>query len=280
MRTLQFIIVAWTLATLIGSDTAFAQSGVVGKAAAELIDFVAKSGTKESVEQLAEMGGEKAVKDVLERAAKEGGEEMVIRAVGLTKSRGPRTLKAIQADPATMIKAIDCMPENRIAGALAEAGRDPVLIAKLVRNHGDEALELAARHPGIGSKVIEQFGDAGLKAARSLDTDDLIILAKVKGLDSLPPASREKFLRLLGDNPKAVNQAIKLAAAGTGLVLTTKIVNDLEAAVLGKDGVPGQLNRQLNVGVWMVVGVVSLSLIAYAGITLYGTWRKTSSRSG
>lgn len=279
MRPSTFLLLALSFVALFAPFQAHAQSGAVGRGLSDLVEFFARSGAKETAEQLAEIGGERAVRELLEKAAREGGDDFVGQVVILAKSQGPMALKAIEGDPVLMTKALGSLPERRLIGALAEAGREPQLLAKLVKSHGAEALALSAKHPGNGILVISRFGDAGLEAARQLDDDGMLALAKVRDFDKLPKGAQEKFLKILGENPKGVNQAIKIAAAGTGLVLTADFVNKLEAGLLGADGVSGQFSRQMDLLVWCVVGIIAGALIIYAWIKLFWAWRKARARA-
>lgn len=265
------IIFGWALTPSIAS----AQSPVVKKGVTEVLEILTRSGGKNATEELAEYGGERAIRELVEKVAMEGGEQLVGEVVALAKSQGPRVIKAIEADPVVMTRALRSIPEDKIAGSLAESMRNPGLIAKLTRRHGAEALELSASHPGVGAKVIDEFGESGLKAARALETEDMITLAKVKGLNDLPSTSRRDFLETLGRNPKGVNQAIKVAAAGTALVLTADFVTRLKEETLGETG---RFNRQSNTLLWSVVALIVAVFGGYAGIKLWGVWKNQQAK--
>jgi len=251
------------------------EPGFVRTALTELIEIFTKTGAKQSAKELAEIGGEITVREVLEKAAAEGGDDLVRQVVILGKSNGPRALQALEGDPAIMTKALRSLPEGKLADAVTEASRQPPLMAKLVRAHGEEALTASARHPGIGAQVIDDFGGAGLKAAKNLGTDDVIVLAKVKGFRDLPPASQSKFLSLLDRDPRAVTNLLKLAAGGTAIVLTADLVNQMEKKVIGKKGQPGTGEQAIQFYTWAFGGVLVTGLAAYAGIKLWGVWRRT-----
>jgi hypothetical protein len=256
-----------------------AQGTLVRKGMTELIELFTRTGAKQSARELAEIGGERAVREVLEKAALQGGDELVAGVVAVAKSGGPRTLKAIGSDPALMTRALQALPEGRMADAVIEASRQPALMSKLVRAHGDEVLAASARHPGVGAQVIDEFGGAGLKAAKSLGTDDVILLVRTKGFRELPVAAQAKFLGLLERNPQGVTQLLKLAAGGAAIVLTADFVNQAEEKLLGGAGETGPLvepmaatGRALGVLLVVVVG-------GYAAIKLWGVWRRTKRRS-
>lgn len=248
------------------------QGGMVRKGVTELIEAFSKSGARESAKELAELGGETAVREVLEKAARQGGDELVGQVVALGKSGGARALKVLDADPALMAKALRGVPEGKLADSVIEAARNPELMARLVRTHGDEALTAAARHPGIGGEVIETFGSSGLKATRELGTDQVIVLAKTKGFRELPTAAQRKFLGLLDQNPRAVTNLLKLAAGGAAIVLTVDFVNQLEAEMFGEGG---RLVRPMITFGWIIGGLIVAALAGYAAIKLWGVWRFT-----
>lgn len=267
-------------AILSASVPAHAQGGMVKKGVTELLEYFAKSGAKESAKELAEMGGEKAVREMLEKAAKQGGDDLVDQVVSVAKRGGPRTLKALDADPALMTKALRGLPENQLADSVIEAARNPTLMVKLVRTHGDEALVASARHPGIGTQVIDEFGGAGLKATRELGTDQVIVLAKTKGFRELPAEAQQKFVGLLDRDPRVVTNFLRLAAGGTAIVLTVDFVNKLEDEVFGKDGNAGRLTQTMVTYSWIGGGILAAALAAYAFIKLWGVWRKTRRDAG
>jgi hypothetical protein len=174
-----------------------------------------------------------------------------------------------------MAKALRAVPDAKVADAVLEASRQPALMAKLVRSHGDEALTASARHPGIGTQVIDEFGGAGLKAAKELGTDDVLVLARTKGFRELPEAAQRKFVGLLDRDPRAVTNFLILAGGGTAIVMTADFVNKVEAEVLGKDGKPGRLTQPLVFYSWVIGGVLVVALLGYATIKLWGVLRHT-----
>lgn len=266
------------LVVLFTPSAIHAQGGLVRKGVTELLEWFAGSGAKQSAKELAEIGGEKTVREVVEKAAAQGGDDLVVQVVSLAKSNGPRALKAMEGDPALMTKALRSVPEDKVADAVLEASRQPSLMAKLVRSHGDEVLTASARHPGIGTEIIEEFGGAGLKATKDLGTDEILVLARTKGFRELPQATQSKFISLLDRDPRAVTNLLRLAAGGTAIVLTADFVNKLEVEIFGKDGKPGRLTQTMVTYFWIGGGILAAALAAYAFIKLWGVWRKTRSK--
>lgn len=257
-----------------------AQGALIRKGVTELVELFTKTGARQSAKELADIGGERAVREILEKAALQGGDELVASVVAVAKAGGPRTLTAIGAEPALMTRALRALPEGRMADAVIEAARQPALMGKLVRAHGDDVLAASAKHPGVGAQVIDEFGGAGLKAAKSLGTDDVILLVKAKGFRELPIAAQTKFLGLLERNPQGVTNLIKLAAGGAAIVLTADFVNKAEEKLLGGAGETGPLvgpmaatGRALGVLLVVVLG-------GYAAIKLLGVWWRTKRRAG
>lgn len=269
-------LIALLFLTLLTPSVSHAQGGLARKAVTELVEIFTKSSAKNTAKEFAEIGGEKAVRDVIEKAAAQGGDDLVGQVASLGRSNGPRAIKALEVDPALMTKALKGLPEKQMADAVNEAARNPSLMTKLVHAHGDEVLTVSARHPGIGTQVIDEFGEAGLKATKQLDTGDVIILARMKGFRELPESAQRKFLNLLGRKPnEVVANIIKLAAGGTGIILTADFVNKLEDEIFGTSGQPGRLTNTMVFYSWLIGGILAASLAGYATIKLRAIWSKT-----
>jgi len=262
MNASNFLRITLGIALWLAPATVHAQASLARKAAAELVEAFGEAGARHSAREAAEFGGERAVREVLEKAAVQGGDKLVRQVVNLGKTQGPRALRAIQGDPALMTRALTSLPEGRMAAAVGEASRQPALMAKLVRTHGDEALAAAARHPGVGAKVIDDFGAGGLRAARELGTDEVLVLAKTRGFRELPLAAQRKFAGLLDQNPRAVSNFLKLAAGGTAIVLTVGFVNQLEAELFGEGG---RLAAPLITYSWIAGAVLVAALAVFLG---------------
>jgi hypothetical protein len=280
MRCSSLVLAGIVATTTIIPLPAQAQSSIVRKGVSELVEFFTKAGARQSAKELAEIGGEKAVREVIEKAAAEGGDDLIRQIVSLAKSSGPRALKALEGDPALMTRALRSLPEGKVADAVIEASRQPALMAKLVRVHGDDVLTASARHPGIGTKVIDEFGGAGLKATKDLTTDEVISLAKVKGFRELPQAVQGKFMALLDRDPKAVMNLLLLTGGGTAIILSADLVNKLEGQLVGKDGKPGPIIRPIITYSWIIGGMLAAAIAAYVAIKLWGAWRKTKGSTG
>jgi hypothetical protein len=253
-----------------------AQSGMLVKAVRELVENFTKSGATSAARELAEIGGEKTVQKVIEKAAAQGGDDLLQQVLSVAKMNGPRAIKAMETDPALMTKALKGLPDHQLADVVTEAARNPSLMTKLVRAHGNEVLTVSARHPSIGTQVIDEFGKAGLKAAKQLDTDGVVALARIKGFRELPESAKRKFTSLLDRNPKEVANFLMLTAGGTGIVLTTDFINKLEDEIFGKDGAPGHLTRTMVTYGWIVGGILAAALAGNLAIRLMKIWRKNA----
>lgn len=274
MKTAAERLLPLILLILFTPVSSHAQGGMARKAITELVEAFTKSGGKNFTEELAEIGGERSVRELIEKAASQGGDDLVRQVVAIGKSDGPRALKAMEGDPALMATALRSLPEGKITDAVVEASRQPELMAKLVRAHGDEVLTASSRHPGIGAQVIDEYGTGGLKAARELGTDDVLILARAKGFRELPNAAQRKFIGLLDRDPRAVTNLLRLAGGGTAIVLTADFVNKLEDEIFGKDGRPGRLTQTMVTYGWIAGGILSAALAAYFAIKVLGVWRR------
>jgi hypothetical protein len=275
MKLSFFRKIALVFLLIITTTDVQAQSGLLRKTVTDLIEFFAETGTKNSSKELLAIGGEKVVSDVLEKAASQGGDDLIKQIVTLSKNSGPRALKALESDPSLMVKALKNIPKENLSDAVIEASRNPSLMSKLVRTHGDEVLAISARHPGIGTQVIEEFGEAGLKAARELSTDDVLVLAKTRGFQELSASHQKKFVSFLDRNPKEVTNFIKLVGSGTAIVLSADFINKLEDEFFGKNGKDGRLTGTMITMTRIIGGIVAAALATYAAIKLWGVWKKT-----
>jgi|GEM_PF-3309634 len=266
-----------TLALLIsfGSQSVCAQAALIRKPVVEILEYFAKKGGREGLKELQEAGGEKAVREIVERATKQGGDDLAQQVVTLTRQQGSRALEAVSADPAVMVKALKSVPENRLVNVVTEAARHPDLMAKLVRAHGDEVLLASSRHPGVGMQVIEEFGAGGLKAAKILDTDKMLVLGRTRGFRQLPEASQRTLTGLLDRNPREVVNALMIIGGGTAIVLTADTVKKIADMLIGTPDHPGPLIEPVVTYSWIIGGCLVAILLAYAGIKLWGVWHVT-----
>ena len=279
MKTITLIATLGFLASF-GSQSACAQAALVRKPAFEILEYFAKKGGGQGLKELEEAGGEKAVLEIVERATKQGGDDLAGQVVALTRNQGARALEAVSADPAVMVKALKSVPEDRLVSVLAESARRPDLMAGLVRTHGDDVLLASARHPGVGVQVIEEFGASGLNAAKSLSTDNMLVLGRTKGFGQLPEASKNTLSGLLNRSPLEVVNALVIIGGGATIFLTVEKVNKIADIVIGTADKPGQIIEPVVTYSWVIGGCVVAILLGYAGIKLWGVWQVTRKSLG
>lgn len=280
MKTSKYAALVLVLAICFLPAPASAQVATVAKVVRELVEQFAMAGSEKMAKDLADMGGEKAVQEVIEKAARQGGDELVQQVAVIARRSGPRSLKALEADPALMIKALHGVPNGKIASVIAETARRPELMARLVRAQGDDVLLASTRHPGVGTKIIDEFGEAGLVAAKKLETGDVIILAKTKGFPELPNSAKQQFLDLLRENPQKVAKAlVVLAVGGTAIVLTADVVDRIADTILGTPDAPGPMVKPIVTTVWVVGAVLAAALVAYMTIKIWGVAQRTKHKS-
>lgn len=232
-RTLQLAIVVTALAATALSPRASAQ--VAGTVAREVIDEAAElilrrsAGSATAARELAEAGGRAGVREVLDKAATEGGEGLVRKVAAYGAEHGPSALRAINGSPAKMVAALDNLSPGLRPAAIRAVGREPQALTGLVNKFGSEALETAARHPGVGTAIGEKLGAEGLSAARSLTTDQAIVVARhADEIAKLPPAQRAGVLaKLKTDGARVVSFLEKhpktlLTAGGVAVLLGAK----------------------------------------------------------
>lgn len=268
----------------------WAQGAVVRKAAEEVIEAVAKRGGREAAEELATFGGERAVRELLEQTLKEGGEELVERATKVGVTHGLDALRVMQRSPKLWVEAIERLPEELVGPALRAGAREPVLVTRLLAQHGDEVLELAARHPGVGTQLAEKLGKSGIDIGRGLTTDQAIVLTRhADDIVQLAPGPRGQVMDKLRRSPGAVlgflekHPRVLLTAAGVGLVLAVK--DDFMGAggdrIIQPDGtiiepaqsfgerVLDQFTTKFREPIWLIFGVVGVLLLGWGSMQLW-----------
>jgi hypothetical protein len=245
-----------------------------------------RSAGREAATELAEAGGRAGVRGVLEKAAAEGGETLVRKTAALGVEHGPLALRAIGRSPARMVGALDTLPADLRMTALRAVEREPAAMTTLVNQFGGDALEAAARHPGVGATIGGKLGGEGLAVSKALTTDQAVLLGRhADELAALAPAERSGILQSLKASPGKVLNYLEThpktmwTAAGVAVVIAAK------DEVLGPGGVNGKA-RGLVPQMWHdAVGVVSrpvgmvatglgVAVLAWAGIKLWGSWRR------
>jgi hypothetical protein len=257
---------------LVAPAVAHAQlAGVAREVVEEAAEQVARRAGSTAARELAEVGGKAGVREVLEKAAAEGGEGLVRKAAQYGVAHGPVAMRAIGRSPAKMVQALDDLAPGLRPAALRAVEREPQVLTGLVNRYGAEALETATKHPGVGTVIGEKLGAEGLGAARTLTTDQAIVVARhADEIAKLPPAQRAGVMAKLRENAGGVVTFLErhpktlLTAGGVAVLLGAK------DEILGPGGGPGGKPPGLVQRVWQdTVGVVRKP-VGMAGAVLVG----------
>jgi hypothetical protein len=272
-------------------SAALAQGRIVIEGGEALVKQMTKRGGASAAREVAEMGGNAAVRETLERATREGGEQLATRVSRYGVAHGPVALRAVRPAPARMVAALDEMPQELVRPALHAAAREPDTIARLVTSHGTSALETAARHPGVGSKLVTTLGDDGIRAGRSLTTEQAIVVARhADEIVALPASQRAGVMAALSKSPARVvgylerHPKVLLTAAGVATVVAMKdeIIGTTQLALdaagnpiaVAKPGFVERLIGQPVRQATNLAGMVLAGILAgWGAIHLWGAWR-------
>ncbi len=229
------------------------------------------------------MGGEAALPDAVVKCAAEGGESLLAKLVGLTKTFGPRVIKALGQSPKVMVEAFEKLAPELKEPALRAAYDDPALITKLVTQFGERGLEIAARHPGVAEQVATNLGADGLAVANGLTRDQAILLSRhSEEISRLSSGQKTQVLQKISRAPQAM---LDFLEAHPKTLLTTAAVATFLASkdnILGAPGIdkPGLIER-ISFPLLDLVSpwIKALFAILLAGIGTYvvihirGAWR-------
>jgi hypothetical protein len=139
---------------------------------------VAAPGVSQAVREVVEMVFRKGTREVAERVSREAAEQSVEAAA--TKY-GPRAVQAVADGGLELIEAGTKYGDDvmRVAVEASPAARrvlalEPERMLPLVRELGEEAIEIEAKSPGLARRVFTNFGDEGARQiARNVPADDL-----------------------------------------------------------------------------------------------------------
>jgi len=283
--------------------------GVILKALAR---FFGKESIEEASEQLAKVGGRELFERAASKIAAEGGEDLANRAATLTLKHGPEILRAIDNAPVktkTILNALDEIPPDKVISASRRlaAGKEGIEVANSVVKYGSNALRTELAHPGIGSKLIRAFGDDGAEMVVGLSDDYAIALARHSDeLAVLPAAQRNSILEMIKKDKDAFfgwlgkfvsknpGKIVFSTATAATLIASPSILIE-EVTEFGPDGKPrrttktGPLNKpaeEIGKAIasplqttlkWLGL-VFVIALGAFAGIKLWGQWKKTNAQ--
>ena len=139
---------------------------------------VAAPGVSQAVREIVELVFRKGTREVAERVSREAAEQSVEAAA--TKY-GPRAVQAVADGGLELIEAGTKYGDDvmRVAVEASPAARrvlalEPERMLPLVRELGEEAIEIEAKSPGLARRVFTNFGDDGARQiARNVPADDL-----------------------------------------------------------------------------------------------------------
>ena len=130
------------------------------------------------VREAVEMAFKKSGREVVERATREAAEEAVEKGVA---KYGPRAAQAVADGGMELLEASAKYGDDvmRVAVEASPAARralalQPARMVPLVRELGEEALELEAKSPGLARRMFTSFGDDGARQiARRVPAEDM-----------------------------------------------------------------------------------------------------------
>jgi hypothetical protein len=239
------------------------------------------------VRETIELAARRSSRELVEKGARETAEQTVESAI---KRYGPNAATAIAEGGLELIEAgsrygddvmrvaVEASPAARRALAL-DAGN----LVPMVRELGQEALELEARSPGIARKVFTNFGPDGAKrVAATVPAEDMPrLVAYAERADT--PQTRKVFLEAYGKEGPGIFERIPptLVLAGgltTALIYGTHRVTSPLAAVsdqIAKN--PDLAKRALD---WTaIVGGGLFALVIVTGLWRWGWFRSPTIRN-
>ena len=176
---------------------------------------VAAPGVSQAVREIVELVFRKGTREVAERVSREAAEQSVEAAA--TKY-GPRAVQAVADGGLELIEAGTKYGDDvmRVAVEASPAARrvlalEPERMLPLVRELGEEAIEIEAKSPGLARRVFTNFGDDGARQiARNVPADDLPrLLTYAEKADA--PATRVLLLQAYEKEGASLFQRIPAA---------------------------------------------------------------------
>lgn len=208
LRLLPLLLIPWlalqSANTLPAQLVPIVREGVEQVMAA-LGKTAAKSGAAETAEQLAKVGGREAVEQVCAAVTREGGEAALQQVASVTAKAGPDALLALKnvAKPAVIVKQLDELPVEMVGKASQRlaAGSEGKALGELAERYGVGALKAEAAHPGVGSILIRDLGEEGVELAGKLTTTQAQQLAAVaREVAVLPVQQKATVMTAIREN--------------------------------------------------------------------------------
>jgi hypothetical protein len=155
----------------------------------------AAPGVSQLVREAVEFAFKKSGREVAEQASREAVEQSVEAGV---KKYGPRAAQAVAEGGVELVEATAKYGDDvmRVAVEATPAARrvlalEPGRMLPLVRELGEEALEIEAKSPGLARRAFTTFGDDGARQiARQVPADDLPRLLKYAEQADTPETRR------------------------------------------------------------------------------------------
>ncbi len=202
-----------------------ALSGPVTQGVKRIISIFSSRG-RQSLSELAGLGGETMVRRVVDRTMHQGGNQAVENLTRLTRAHGSDALLA--ADNAVnvpkMIRAVDGLPQDMGGPALRRlSGSQGKALAGMVDQYGSIALKSEVLHPGIGIRAMNSMGKDGAVLVSRLSRDEAVAMGRhMKDIGRLPESQKQDLIRLLHSDIKGMlNFTARFVENNPGKVLFT-----------------------------------------------------------
>lgn len=313
MKTQQTSCLALIAFALVGTAATPSGASPASSLLKALTKHAVREGSEEGAEKLTKEVAQETVERMATRLAREGGEGSLERVAALTAKHGPDVVRALDntPSPTKVLKALEELPDELVTKAAQRlaAGEQGRELGRLTARHGATALRAEALHPGVGLKYVQTLGTDGASLCGKLSTDQAISLGRhLDGLTQTSPAQRSELIQIVSTQPDRFFGFLgRFVEKNPGYSLTAGVTLPLFLAnserILGGDEIvfdkdgnpivlskPGAVGRAGEVAVeavlapavsgvgWVVRQVVGLVLFVgaiYAGIKLWGVWRKT-----
>lgn len=227
-----------------------------------------------------EMGLRKSGREATEKVARESLEQAVETAVS---KYGPEAAQAVADGGVELLEAAGRYGDDliRVAAEASPAGRralalEPGRMLPLVREFGQEAIELEARTPGLSRRIFTSFGtDAGRQIARQVPAEDLPRLLKY-GERADSPQTRQLLVEAYRSEGPAIFRRIPpglVLASGltAAMIYGTHRVTEPFAAAGDAIGTHPEHASLFIRGMLVIAGVVAI----VATVFILGAFRLT-----
>jgi hypothetical protein len=202
----------------------FFRSFIVGAVAMLVTTGLASAapGVSQLVREAVEFAFKKSGREVAEQASREAVEQSVEAGV---KKYGPRAAQAVAEGGVELVEASAKYGDDvmRVAVEATPVARrvlalEPGRMLPLVREFGEEALEIEAKSPGLARRAFTTFGDDGARQiARQVPADDLPRLLKYAEQADTPETRRMLLETYKKEGPSIFQRIPPSLVLATGL---------------------------------------------------------------